>query len=67
MIFEIEAENSDRKMTLLSKERIMDTYRFEKNDRNSEDTQEERTMMILAGITASFYKSSLRIMSVKEK
>ncbi len=67
VIFEIEAENSDRKMTLLSKERIMDTYRFEKNDRNSEDTQEERTMMILAGITASFYKSSLRIMSVKEK
>jgi len=66
VIFEIENENSDSKITLFSRESIMDTYRFSKMKSDSSDSESDREMLILAGITASFYKSSLRIMSVKE-
>nr|MBP3282442.1 hypothetical protein [Treponema sp.] len=67
VIFEIENENSDSKITLFSRESIMDTYRFSKMKSDSSDSESDREMLILAGITASFYKSSLHIMSVKEK
>ena len=67
VIFEIENENIDSKMTLFSRESIMDTYIFAKKKSDSDDSESDKVMQILAGITASFYKASLRIMGAKVK
>lgn len=67
VIIEIEDENNGSKMTLFSMESIMDTYSFAKKKSDSDDSESDKAMQILAGITASFYKASLRIMGVKVK
>ncbi len=67
VIIEIEDENNGSKMTLFSRESIMDTYIFAKKKSDSDDSESDKVMQILAGITASFYKASLRIMGVKVK